>query len=72
MRTPEQLAALRTAVFRGIASGEDIKAIADKTGSSESYIYTVLRRSGYEAMYLSVEERWHIKNLRIKNARKKK
>ncbi len=63
-RTPEEFAKFRAAIFSGIAAGKEVKAIALETGAEETYIYSVLRRSGYEKMLLSPTERYAIDQMR--------
>ncbi len=64
MRNPAELAALRTAVFRGIAANKEVKAIAVETKTAETYIYTMLYRADYEKMLLSPEERFAVQQMR--------
>ena len=68
-RTEAETDALKNACVRGIADSREVKDIAAQLGVAETYVYTILRRMGYEKVILSVDERWVIAQLRAKKVR---
>lgn len=63
-RTPEEAAELQNACVRAIADNLEVKAIAADLQIRQTYVYTILRRMGYEKVIVSPDERWAVHQMR--------
>jgi hypothetical protein len=68
-RTPDEAQALKNRVVAAICAGHTVRGIAIDNATTDTYIYTILRRLGFEKMLLSVDERWVINQLRQKKGK---
>ena len=68
-RSPAESEALKNCIMLRVELGYPVKRIASELAVTEGYVYTILRRMGYEMALLSVEERWIMRQLRTGNGK---